>query len=561
MAVSSYLFGPSEVTGALGGSVTVSCYYDSISANIHGRKFWCKMTRHHCITIISTNYIVQNYINRTHLQNYRDNFKINMTNLQPNDSGIYRCGIGNNNNRLFYVVNVTVSEGNKIPYSSEVIITNIRSSITINCPLPQEPNGTGWKYWCKKSNVVGAACHTMVNSSGYVHPHFWGRALIQKVANTSHFQILVNNIKLNDLGFYQCGTETFEDGSRWTDLHIHILNSPHKIKYQISMSLTRSPGELVVAECRVPTSFHDVSLMYWCRWHETGCLRLVDSHGFIQEGFQHRLSLNFTSRLYTITLSQLQLEDTGHYWCVITDGHKVETSSVKLNIFETTTALSSQVYIQELTSQDKYSSLLTTTNQQENTSTISRNPNTGSTVEYISSVLPTQRSTALTHPTPTEQETRINVTLRPSSLEPLSSTVDPAHTVLNTEMSKSSTGQESPSTTEEYISSFLPTKRRTALTHSTSSEKESPSTTEEYISSFLPTKRRTALTHSTPSEKETHINVTLRPSSLETLPSTTDRSHTVLNTEMSKSSTEQGYIICYDVLPANHLCMSRSILC
>lgn len=68
------------------------------------------------------------------------------------------------------------------------------------------------------------SCHAMVNTSGYVHENFWGRVLIQEVSNTSDFKILVNNIKMNDYGFYRCGTGKFEDGSDWTDIHIHILN-------------------------------------------------------------------------------------------------------------------------------------------------------------------------------------------------------------------------------------------------------------------------------------------------------------------------------------------------
>ncbi|XP_069801141.1 high affinity immunoglobulin alpha and immunoglobulin mu Fc receptor isoform X1 [Dendropsophus ebraccatus] len=315
----------------------VSCYYNPISANFHARKFWCKMIRGHCLTIISTsNYIAQSNINRTRLQNDRDHFQIHMTQLQGRDDGIYRCGIGNNNNRFYYTVNVTVSEGNKIPYSSEVIIANFKSSITINCPVPQEQD-TGWRYWCKMSNMDVPSCHTLVNSSGYVDKNFWGRVLIQEVSNTSHFKILVNNIKINDFGFYRCGTGRFEDGSSWTDIHIHVLSPSFKMRYRISNPLTRSPGELVVAQCQVPASLYNVSLVYWCRWNETGCLQLIDSNGLTQEGFQNRISMNNTKKSYTMILSQLQLGDTGYYWCVITDGQNMDTSMVEVHVIAPST--------------------------------------------------------------------------------------------------------------------------------------------------------------------------------------------------------------------------------
>ncbi|XP_044142874.1 uncharacterized protein LOC122932493 isoform X1 [Bufo gargarizans] len=557
-AVSGYLFGPSEVTGAIGGSVMVSCHYNPISANIHGRKFWCKVIKKQCITIISTNnYIAQNYINRTYLQNHRDNFKINMTHLQQKDSGIYRCGIGNHNDRFFYAVNVTVSEGNKIPYTSEVIIANHKGSITINCPVPQKPH-TGWKYWCKMSKMDVPSCDIMVNSSGYVHQNFWGRVLIQEVFNTTDFKILVNNIKMDDFGFYRCGTGKFDDGSNWTDIHIHILNSKNKIQYQISKSFTRSPGGEFVAQCWVPTSFKSILLIYWCRWNETGCLRLVDSDGFIQKGFQNRISLNNTTKMSTVILTQLDLGDTGYYWCIITDGQRVETSSVEVYIIETTTALYSKVSIKQITSGETFSSavLLTTTS------------------------IP---------------ETHMNVIFRPTSVENLTSTLNLNHTVLNTEMSKSrakqgfynttrlnqiggtsilqitsayatnhvqnsiSTASKNHATTNivKDTSSLLPTNRNMVLTSSpteqenttwlhfitadnnqtvgstivlssavpaasTNGTQESTSTTSynqatgsivEYISSFLPTSRDKHLTHSTTIEQETTEELYTRTSS------------------------------------------------
>ncbi|XP_073443366.1 polymeric immunoglobulin receptor-like [Dendrobates tinctorius] len=289
------------------------------------------MFRKNCITIISTNYIAPEYANGTHLMNYRDHFKINMINLQKKDSGLYQCGIGNDNSQFFYPINVKVSEGDKIPYSSEVIVAHLKGSIIINCPVPQEFN-TRWKYLCKMGTMGVPSCHTMVNSSGYVHQNFLKRVLIQEISNTSDFKILVNNIERNDFGFYRCGTGKYVDGSNWTDVHIHILNPSNKIRYQITKPLNRYPGELVITQCRIPISFNSDSRIYWCRWNKTGCMRLIDNAGFVQEGFQNRIFLNNTNRIFTITLNHLELGDTGCYWCIITDGQNVETSSVEIYI-------------------------------------------------------------------------------------------------------------------------------------------------------------------------------------------------------------------------------------
>ncbi|XP_056413961.1 uncharacterized protein LOC130356435 isoform X1 [Hyla sarda] len=531
-AASGYLFGPSKVTGALGGSVMVSCYYNPISANIYGRKFWCKMSKDDCFTIISTkNYINQNYINRTNLQKYTDHFKINMTNLQQKDNGIYRCGIGNNNGRFYYTVNVTVSEGNKIPYSSEVIIANLKSSITINCPVIQE-QGTGWKYWCKMHHQMDVpSCHTMVNSSGYVHENFWGRVLIQEVYNTSDFKILVNNIKMNDFGFYRCGTGKFEDGSDWTDIHIHILNPSETIRYRIIKPRSRSPGELAVAQCQVPKSFHTVFLVYWCRWNETGCLRLIDSNGFIQKGFQNRVSLNNTNRTYIMSLAQLELGDSGYYWCVITDGQNMQTSSVEVHVIAPTTT---EIYLSSISRHTRGNSLTATTYSTDR---------------------------------PSATESHINITPSLSSLKTLTATLNLSHNVLTTKGSKSSTEQDfcADNTWQPFITTaryqtggasiaqltadptpatnsihttwhqFITTARdqtggASVPTLATNSIQESTSTTSKnyetgnivmYTRSFQPTNTDSGLNHSTPIEQDFYAENTTRQQFI-----TTARHHT-----------------------------------
>ncbi|XP_056413962.1 polymeric immunoglobulin receptor-like isoform X2 [Hyla sarda] len=520
-AASGYLFGPSKVTGALGGSVMVSCYYNPISANIYGRKFWCKMSKDDCFTIISTkNYINQNYINRTNLQKYTDHFKINMTNLQQKDNGIYRCGIGNNNGRFYYTVNVTVSEGNKIPYSSEVIIANLKSSITINCPVIQE-QGTGWKYWCKMHHQMDVpSCHTMVNSSGYVHENFWGRVLIQEVYNTSDFKILVNNIKMNDFGFYRCGTGKFEDGSDWTDIHIHILNPSETIRYRIIKPRSRSPGELAVAQCQVPKSFHTVFLVYWCRWNETGCLRLIDSNGFIQKGFQNRVSLNNTNRTYIMSLAQLELGDSGYYWCVITDGQNMQTSSVEVHVIAPTTT---EIYLSSISRHTRGNSLTATTYSTDRPS---------ATDFYAENTTRQQFITTARHHT------------GGASIVPL--TADPTPPTNSIQESTSTTSKNSVTgNIAEYTRAFLPTNTDTSLTHSTTIKQET--TKELYTRTsgrwhnrskvytpFIP-----ILTTST--YQESHINITPSPSSLKTLTATLNLSHNVLTTKGSKSSTEQDF--------------------
>ncbi|XP_040183007.1 polymeric immunoglobulin receptor-like [Rana temporaria] len=336
---SGYLFGPRQVTGSLGGSVTVSCYYSSISANIHGRKFWCKVHKGQCYTIVSTTpYIKENDMNRTYLQEFRNYFMINMTSLQPEDSGAYWCGIGNRNHGLHYPVNVTVSQGKNVPSSSEIFIGRLGGSLAIPCPsLAMPHNGT--LYWCKVSDTKPAACDTIIDSSGQVNRHFWGRVLIQDERDTTGFNILVNDLRRSDSGFYRCGAHSPAEELGWKDVHLHIINEP--TRWKMFRPLTASQSLRV--RCQVPKDFASGALTYWCRWSPMGCPPLLDSNGFVHEDFKSRISLvsdNSTIRAYTVTVNHLEVGDSGWYWCVTTDGLKVESSSMDVMVFELSTVQS-----------------------------------------------------------------------------------------------------------------------------------------------------------------------------------------------------------------------------
>ncbi|XP_068097879.1 polymeric immunoglobulin receptor-like isoform X4 [Hyperolius riggenbachi] len=331
---SGYLFGPSTVTGGLGGTIKVSCYYDTISANVHSRKFWCKMTAGYCQTIISTTPFIKRQ--PTHIEDFRDHFVITMGNLQPQDAGAYRCGIGDNNNRNYYAVHLVVSEGREVPSSSDVYVGHVRESVLIHCPT-HSASPVRSLYWCKER---AAACDTMINNSGYVHPSFWQRVLILQDGNMTGFSLLVNDLKITDSGFYRCGTDAVDDGSEWADVHLHIIHGKNPMRPQGQKRLVSYTGGPVQAQCQVPLGFGHDALVYWCRWQETGCLRLIDSDGFTQEGFPSRISLipgNPTDRTYTLIMASVEVGDSGSYWCIITDGARVQSLSVDVTVLATTT--------------------------------------------------------------------------------------------------------------------------------------------------------------------------------------------------------------------------------
>uniref|UniRef100_A0A803JB81 Ig-like domain-containing protein n=1 Tax=Xenopus tropicalis TaxID=8364 RepID=A0A803JB81_XENTR len=333
-AVQSYLVGPREVTGTLGGTVTIICLYSNISANIHGRKFWCKMSKRGCETVMSTSgYIAENHINRTHIEVMKDRFKVQIEQLGLEDFGHYRCGIGSNNNGFYHSVEVMISSANKVPSSSEFIFGTLLDSLTIYCPVPRTSyNHT--KYWCKmgKNN-----CALMLDSDGFVHKDFWGRSIIQDNKNSSGYLVFMNNLQKTDSGFYRCGTGLYDEALDWKDIYIFLRSG--KLRPKMPKSLNVFPGGTVSFECPHEEEFKE-SVVYYCKWSNTGCERLIDSSGFVEDEYNGRMHLNTNTtskKTYTVLMTQLIAGDAGLYWCVISDGRKSKILTVVLNILETTT--------------------------------------------------------------------------------------------------------------------------------------------------------------------------------------------------------------------------------
>ncbi|XP_041437977.1 uncharacterized protein LOC108708158 isoform X2 [Xenopus laevis] len=338
-AVHSYLVGPRQVTGVLGGSATIICFYSNISANIHGRKFLCKMSQRDCDTIISTSgYIAEDHINRTHIEVMKDRFKVQMTQLGTDDVGRYRCGIGFNNNGFYHSVEVMISEASKVPSSTEFIFGTLLDSLTIHCPvLKRSYNHT--KYWCKmgKNN-----CIPMMDSKGFVHKEFWGRSIIQDNKNLSGFLVFINNLQKMDSGFYRCGTGLYDEASDWKDVHIFLSSS--KLRPKIPISLNALPGGSVSFKCPHAKEFKTDSVVYCCRWSNTGCKRLIDSSGFVEDEYNGKMHLNIdttSEKSYSVLITQLAVGDAGLYWCVISDGRTSKILTVMLNILEPTVSFKS----------------------------------------------------------------------------------------------------------------------------------------------------------------------------------------------------------------------------
>lgn len=104
------------MTGDTEGAVAIHCHYTPSSVNRHQRKYWCRLgpPLWICHTIVSTNhYTHPDFRGRVALTDVPQSglFVVRLLQLSLDDMGLYRCGIGDRNDVLFFSMNLTVSAG------------------------------------------------------------------------------------------------------------------------------------------------------------------------------------------------------------------------------------------------------------------------------------------------------------------------------------------------------------------------------------------------------------------------------------------------------------------
>ncbi|XP_057364015.1 high affinity immunoglobulin alpha and immunoglobulin mu Fc receptor [Manis pentadactyla] len=174
------LKGPRLVTGEPGGAVTIQCRYAPLSIYRHQRKYWCRLNplTWICHTIVSTNsYTHRQYHGRVALTDFRHSglFVVRLSQLSPDDVGYYRCGVGNQNDILFFSMNLTISAGppSTLPAAAGELLTGSFGTATLaaNRGTPGtaqtiERQGTGWE----RAAVTPGTSKTTASAKGRPSP-------------------------------------------------------------------------------------------------------------------------------------------------------------------------------------------------------------------------------------------------------------------------------------------------------------------------------------------------------------------------------------------------------
>ncbi|NXX26899.1 PIGR protein, partial [Nicator chloris] len=183
-------------------------------------------------------------------------------------------------------------------------------SATVRCFYPPTPVNThDRKYWCR---LQGSRCATLV-ATGYVAPDYQGRISLTDHPEAENFQINISALGLGDAGTFQCGLGVNGRG----------------LSHTVTLTLAEAPpvpeaAQLFYVKLRstwsVSCSFgKDTADMrrYLCKKEKEGCRNIVDSYQEIDPDFQGRVLLTFEEPpgSFSVTMTQMDWEDTGLYYC------------------------------------------------------------------------------------------------------------------------------------------------------------------------------------------------------------------------------------------------------
>ncbi|NWV48036.1 PIGR protein, partial [Daphoenositta chrysoptera] len=336
--ISSPVFGPRQLHGALGGSVTARCFYPPTPANRHDRKYWCRRSGPRCVTVVSTEYVAPDYRDRVSLTDHpeAENFQINISALGLGDAGSYECGVGVNGRGLSHTVALSVAEAPPVPEAPELFYVKLHSTWTVSCSFGAD-TADKRKYLCKKEEE---GCRDIVSSGQEIDEDFKGRVLLTFEEPPGSFSVTMTQMDWEDAGLYYCGTGEYGKEGKSKELDVFVYED--KNFPQLKTAVTGINGSSATFEC-LYDPVKESSTRIWCKWRVQGCEKIIDNTGYVKPRYEGRVAMfeNPENRTVTVILNQLEAKDEGSYWCMSNE-LKEQQSSTQLKVVDGEPGLTGQ---------------------------------------------------------------------------------------------------------------------------------------------------------------------------------------------------------------------------
>ncbi|XP_055975092.1 polymeric immunoglobulin receptor [Sorex fumeus] len=314
VSTKSPIFGPQDISREEGGSASIKCFYPATNVNKHTRKYWCRQgPTGSCVTLISSpTYVSKDYEGRAKLTDFPESnyFVVEISGLTKDESGLYKCGLGNNNRGLSFDVNLKVDKAVVLPDDTEVYKADLSENLQIDCPFSRT-NFFKKKSVCKKTDQ-DQECIPVIDSENYINPAYGNRVALRYPGGTggTHFIFVINQLQLTDTGIYVCQAGDLPDA----DKKNFYLQVP-KPKPEPELAYGDLRGSVII-DCNLDPSVANDAKFLCKKNNEKGCNVVVNTMGVTDQAFQGRVLLTPKDKgSFSVTINGLRKEDAGHYLC------------------------------------------------------------------------------------------------------------------------------------------------------------------------------------------------------------------------------------------------------
>ncbi|XP_055510904.1 polymeric immunoglobulin receptor-like [Leucoraja erinacea] len=301
LPVSGAVWGKAYVRGVVGRAITIDCHY-APEYRSH-TKYWCRVQSRQCADVVETNG-QRGRSGRMSITDIpaRGIFTLTVEDLQIGDTGRYRCGI-----IAMFHVHLKVSDE---PVSVPVL--GFLSPANVSC----------------LGDSVSVSCESVSGSLPISYTWYENTpSSVAKISDSNALDLHCQSCKHQHHQYY-C-TASNKRGSKSSEMvNVSISSSGAPCSFLVEINDTVSAavwgkayvrgvvGRAITIDCHYAPECR-THTKYWCRVQSRQCVDVVETNG--QRGRSGRASItdNPARGIFTLTVEDLQIGDTGRYRCGI----------------------------------------------------------------------------------------------------------------------------------------------------------------------------------------------------------------------------------------------------